>query len=174
MRQRSRYPHICLAMKRGSDAKGRVLQRLQSAWDSLLDSYADLSEAELLEPGVTGAWSIRDIIAHVTWWEEEALTHLPVILAGSRPPRYSEQYGGIDAFNARKTEQTKGLSLTQVLQQRDHVHHRLIALVQNIRNDQLTGESRVRRRLRLDSYGHYPKHEQAIRSWREHRAGRPV
>src|SRR5512144_2221590 len=104
----------------------RVLQRLAAEWDSLLDSYAGLSEAELLEPGVTAAWSVRDIIAHVTWWEEEALTHLPLIVAGGRPPRYSVTYGGIDAFNARMTEQRKALSLAEVLRLRDHVHARLL------------------------------------------------
>ena len=32
------------------------------------------------EQGVTGSWSVKDIIAHVTTWEEEALKHLPLIL----------------------------------------------------------------------------------------------
>jgi hypothetical protein len=151
-------------------SKERVLQRLESAWESLQESYAGLSEAELLEPAVTGDWSVRDIIAHVTWWEEEALTHLPLILAGGRPPRYSVKYGGIDAFNARMTQRTKGLSLAEVLQRRGDVHAKLIALVRSAPDDQITAEGRFRRRLRLDTYGHYPKHEQAIRTWRERRA----
>lgn len=143
----------------------RLLKRLESAWASLQESYAGLPEAEMLEPGVTGAWSIRDIIAHVTWWEEEALTHLPLILAGRRPPRYSMKYGGIDAFNARMTEHRKDLSLAQVLARRDDVHQRLIDFIQRVPDDQLAG--RFARRLRLDTYGHYPKHEQAVRAWRE-------
>lgn len=146
-----------------------LLQRLDSAWQALKQSYAGLSDLELQEAGVTGAWSIKDIIAHVTWWEEEALTHLPLILAGGRPPRYSVTYGGIDAFNARMTEQRRDLTLTEVLRQRDAVHRRLIALVRSAPEAQLTGETRFRRRLRLDTYGHYPKHAQAIRAWRERR-----
>ena len=93
----------------------QLLKRLEEAWEALKESYAGLSDAELLEPGVAGAWSVRDVIAHVTWWEEEALTHLPLILAGGRPPRYSVTYGGIDAFNARMTAQKKDLSLAEVL-----------------------------------------------------------
>ena len=147
--------------------KARLLKRLESAWASFRESYAGLSEAEMLEPGVTGAWSVSDIVAHVTWWEEEALTHLPLILAGGRPPRYSVKYGGIDAFNAQMTEQRKALSLAEVLQQRDDVHQRLIALIQSVPDDQLA--ARFVRRLRLDTYGHYPKHEQVIRAWRERR-----
>ena len=147
----------------------KVLQRLATAWKALLDSYADLSEGELLEPGVTGAWSVRDIIAHVTWWEEEALTHLPLVLAGGRPPRYSETYGGIDAFNAKMTAQRKDLSLSEVLRQRDDVHRRLLSYLERVPDDQLASETRARRRLRLDTYGHYPKHARAIREWRARR-----
>jgi hypothetical protein len=155
-------------------SRERLLRRLESAWESLQESYAGLSEAELLEPGVTGAWSVRDIIAHVTWWEEEALIHLPVILGGGTPPRYSVQYGGINAFNAHMTQRTKSLSMAEVLRRRDEVHRRLIALVQSTPEAQLAGESRFRRRLRLDTYGHYPKHERAIRSWRERPASSHV
>jgi hypothetical protein len=148
---------------------GKVMKRLDQAWEELKQSYAGLSESELLEPGVTGNWSVRDIIVHVTWWEEEALTHLPAILAGKRPPRYSTTYGGIDAFNARMTDERSHLSLAAVLQQRDEAHRRLITLVEGTPDDQLAGETRFRRRLRLDTYGHYPKHARAIRQWRQRR-----
>jgi DinB superfamily len=149
--------------------RARLLQRLDKAWDAFRQSYAGLSDAELLEPGVTGAWSVKDIIAHVTWWEEEALTHLPLVIAGGTPPRYSVTHGGIDAFNASMTERRKGLSLADVLRQQTEVHRRLVALIQRAPDRQVSGETRFRRRLRLDTYGHYPKHERAIRRWRERR-----
>jgi len=148
--------------------RSQLLKRLDRAWEALKASYNGLSDSELLEPGVTGTWSVRDIIAHVTCWEEEALTHLPLILAGGRPPRYSVTYGGIDAFNAQKTEQKRNLSLSEVLQQRDETHRRLIDFIQSVPEDQIARETRFRRRLRLDTYSHYPKHAEAIRKWREH------
>ena len=77
-----------------------LLKRLDTAWGAFQDSYAGLPAAELMEPGVTGDWSVRDILAHVTTWEEEALKYLPLILEGGTPPRYRATYGGIDAFNA--------------------------------------------------------------------------
>ena len=147
-----------------------LLTRLDAAWRGFTQSYAGLSEAELLEPGVTGAWSVKDIIAHVTTWEEEALKHMPVILAGGRPPRYSVTYGGIDALNARMTDQKKDLPLSEVLAQQEAVHQCLLALIEGLPADQLGGKSRVRRRLRLDTDGHYPIHASAIRRWRKHEA----
>jgi hypothetical protein len=151
--------------------RGQLLQRLDRAWLAFKASYAGLSEAQLLEPGVTGAWSVRDIIAHVTTWEEEALEHLPSILEGRRPPRYSVTYGGIDAFNALMTKKKASLSLPEVFRQQEEIHGRLITLIERVPADQLTIETRFRRRLRLDTYSHYPKHATAIRRWREQRTG---
>ena len=144
----------------------QVLQRLDAAWSEFEESYAGLSDAELLMPGVQGDWSVRDIIAHVTWWEEEALKHLPLILQGGRPPRYSVTYGGIDAFNALMTGQRRDLPLAEVLRQHDEVHARLVEYVRAAPEAQFTRETRFRRRLRLDTYGHYPLHARAIQAWR--------
>ncbi len=147
----------------------QLLDRLEKAWLEFRDSYAGLTEGELLEPGVTKAWSVRDIIAHVTWWEEEALKHLPLVLRGGTPPRYSVTYGGIDAFNAMMTNQKKSLSLADVLTEHVDTHRRLIDYLERVPEDQLTSETRFRHRLRLDTYSHYPKHTKAVRRWREQR-----
>lgn len=149
----------------------QVLERLDAKWSELEESYADLPDSRLLTPGVTGRWSVRDIIAHVTWWEEEALKHLPLILDGGTPPRYSVTYGGIDAFNALMTEQRRALSLAEVLRRRDAIHERLVAYVRDIPDEHFARETRVRRRLRLDTYGHYPIHAKAIRAWRTRPVG---
>jgi hypothetical protein len=147
----------------------QVLERLDTAWQDLTAAYAGLTEDEMLRSGVTGRWSVRDLIAHVTWWEEEALRHLPIVREGKRPPRYSVTYGGIDAFNALKTEERRELSLTEVLRRRDDVHAQLVAYVRDAPAELYARETRFRRRLRLDTYGHYPLHAAAIRAWRSAR-----
>ena len=151
------------------DRRQTLLKRLDKAWCVFEESYAGMPESELLEPGVTRAWSVKDIIAHVTTWEEEALKHLPLVLMGKRPPRYSVTYGGIDAFNAQTTEQKKNLSLLEVFRHHENVHHRLVELIDGVPEGQLGGDTRFRHRLRLDTYGHYPLHAHAIKTWRERR-----
>jgi hypothetical protein len=167
---------MLLAMRRwlfmlgeGHMNRSQLLGRLGKAWNALKESYAGLSEAEMLEPGVTGTWSIKDIIAHVTSWEGESLKHLPLILAGEKPPRYSVTYGGIDAFNAQTMEKKRHLSLSAVLQQRDDTHRRLVEFILNVPEEHFTRETSFRRRLRLDTYSHYREHRTAIEKWREQR-----
>jgi hypothetical protein len=149
--------------------KQQLLKRLETAWTALKESYTGLSNAQLLDPGVMGDWSVKESLAHVTIWEEEALKYLPLIINGEKPPRYV-QYGGLDAFNAQMIEQKRGLALSEVLSQLDETHRRLISYIQSVPEEYFTRETRFRHRLRLDTYSHYPLHARAIQEWRE----RPV
>ena len=143
----------------------RLLNRLDTTWTALSDAYAGLSDAQLVQPGVVEDWSVKDILAHVTTWEQEALEHLPHIIAGGTPPRYAAQ-GGIDAFNARATEDGRRMSLAEVLRRRDQTHARLLDFIRSQPEGTFEGQTRARRRLRLDTYGHYPEHTATIQAWR--------
>src|SRR3954462_3590778 len=125
----------------------QLLTKLDKAWVELEESYAGLSDAQLAESGVVGDWSVKDILAHVTTWEEEALKYLPLIVEGGKPPRYAT-YGGLDAFNALRAEQKRSLALAEVLRQLDEVHGRLTAYLQSVPEEQFTSETRFRHRLR--------------------------
>ena len=149
----------------------QLLKKLDAAWVDFKGSYAGLSDLQLTEPGVTNDWSVKDLLAHVTVWEEEALKYLPTIIEGGKPPRYSQLYGGIDAFNSLRTEQKRILSLSDVLRQLDEVHSRLTDYLQSVPDGQFTRETPFRHRLRLDTYSHYPLHARMIREWREGKEG---
>ena len=149
--------------------KQQLLKQLEKAWTAIKESYAGLSDSQLTEPGVMDNWSVKDILAHVTTREEEALKYLPLILAGGKPPRYI-QSGGIDAFNAQMAEQKRGLALSDVQRQLDETHRRLLDYIRSVPEEHFARETRFRHRLRLDTYSHYPQHARAIREWRE----RPV
>jgi uncharacterized protein (TIGR03083 family) len=147
--------------------KQQLLDKLERAWTGLRQSYAGLSDAQLTQPGVTDGWSVKDILAHISTWEQEALKYMPLILQGVRPPRYFDLYGGIDAFNAQMTAENKKLTLSDVLQQLEDSHRQLVAAILAAPEDQFTTETPFRRRVRLDTYSHYPIHARDIRAWRE-------
>jgi len=105
-------------------------------------------------------------------WIDDSFEANRQSVKGRKPPRYSLTYGGIDAFNALMTDQKKDLSLPEVLRQMNDTHCRVLNLIESAPESQLKGETRFRHRLRLDTYGHYPKHAQAKEVARE--AGRRV
>ena len=152
-------------MARRSFAMGRepLLRRLQREWQAFQDAVAGLPDAVLVKPGIVGRWSLRDVLCHITTWEEEFLKVLPLILAGQPLPRY----GGIDAFNDREQERKRGLSLDAVKRQLAATHERLLAAVAGLPQVDDTVERRLRRRLRLDTYHHYQEPAAQIVAWRK-------
>ena len=142
-----------------------LTRRVERAWADLENSYAGLSEAEMTLSGVAGEWSVKDVLAHITTWEDEALKHLPTVAGGGRPPRYAST-GGIDAFNARSFEAKRSQTLSEVLDELDKTHARLLEYIAATPEHQLS--PRFVSRLRLDAYGHYRLHAAAIREWRAH------
>ena len=150
--------------------KQKFIENLEQTWAAFNESFTSLSDGQMVQPGVCGEWSVKDILAHVSTWEEESLKYLPTILRGEQTPRYTKLYGGIDAFNARMSEECRGLSLDEVRKRLEHTHHRLMTYLESVPEEQFIKETRFRRRLGWDSYKHYPMHTQAIREWREHAA----
>jgi len=148
----------------------QLLNRIDKTWTAFTESYAGLPEERMIEPGVAGDWSVRDLMTHISIWEDETLKYLPVIIEGGRLPRYAAQ-GGIDAFNARAVEARRGLTLAEVKDQLEETHRRLLAYVQSVPEEQFATETRFRHRLRVDTYSHYPEHTEAIRAWRERMPG---
>jgi hypothetical protein len=62
-----------------------------------------------------------------------------------------------------------GLSLEETHHQRDDTHQRLITYLQSLPPDLLATNERFRRRIRLDTYGHYAIHSADIQEWRASR-----
>jgi hypothetical protein len=147
--------------------KQKVLEKIDQAWTAFRESYEGLTAEQMSQPGVIGEWSVKDVVCHVSCWEEEALKYLPHTLHGDRLPRYSSMYGGIDGFNAMMTEQKRVLTLTGALCQLDEIHARLLEYLQGISEEQFATEARFNRRLRLDTYTHYSEHTDAINAWRQ-------
>lgn len=148
----------------------QLLARLDERWQEFKAAYSGLSENQLDVPGVVENWSVKDVLAHVNTWEEEALKYLPIVLRGKKPPLYAHLYGGLDAFNAKMSAEKRELSPAQVLERLDATHQKLVKYIQSVPESEFTTETKFRRRLRLDTYSHYPEHTKMIRVWRERTA----
>lgn len=148
------------------DSRTKLLETIESRWREFQDVLTGLTDVELEEPGVVEDWSVRDIVAHVTIWEQEALQHLPLIVAGGRPPRYSTTHGGIDAFNDQMMRRVRDISVAEVLRASSESHAQLISYLATVPEEFLASGSRFYRRLRLDTFGHYPIHTGHVLDWR--------
>ena len=141
----------------------QLIARIESRWRAFNEACAGLPDEALTQSGVAGEWSVKDLMAHIATWEGEAVKALPIIMQGKRPPRY----GGVDNFNARQNDANSRLSLAEAREALQASHRRLLDFIATVPESWFETETRFRHRLRLDTWGHYREHTQAILAWRQ-------
>ena len=147
----------------------KTLHTKRAEWDALL---VKVGEARMTQPGLAGEWSLKDIIAHVTWGEREMVGVLQAhALVGSDLWNVST-----DERNAAVFEQNRHRSLPDVLAEAQRVHAQLLEAVQALSEEDLVDAQRFRempadwvpwQMFAGNCYDHYEQHTPAIRAWME-------
>ncbi len=148
-----------------------VMRTARSNWEALL---AEAGEARLTEPGVEGDWSLKDIIAHITYFETWAADNVMAFRRGE--PRPQSEYKGleVDEENARIYERLRAKPLAQVLQESQVSFQRSIEAVQGLRDEDLYDPKFTRvpdadwtvfDLVEGDTFEHYNDHIKSVRAW---------
>lgn len=128
-----------------------LLRRIRDAYDDFSAAREAIPEDMLTTAGTVGAWSIRDVIAHVGADERWMAGQLEALQAGLQPTPES-CYGedeppptGIDLStqdgrNAWQHERLRGLSLEDVLGMAADSHARLVGIIGSLSDAQLAEE----------------------------------
>jgi hypothetical protein len=146
------------------------LRRLQSGraqWEAAL---SDAGEARMEIPGVVGEWTLKDVIAHVAWYEMQMTEMLQ-----TRTLEASELWGlDHEMRNAAIYEANRDRPLDEVLAEAAKAYHDLEALVVALDDEDLNNptcfadmpdEWEPWRIIASNSYGHYQEHIPDIRAW---------
>ena len=148
-----------------------VMHTARSKWEALL---TEAGAARLTEPGVEGHWSLKDIIAHITYFEVWATDNLIAIRRGD--PRQQAEYTGLDVDeeNARIYERNRVKSVAEVLSESQASFERSIEAVRGLRDEDLYDPEFTRKSgadwtvielLEGDAYEHYQDHTTSVRAW---------
>jgi hypothetical protein len=139
----------------------------RAEWEALL---AQIAADRMTQPGVEGDWSIKDIVAHVTWHEREMLGVLRTrALVGSDLWNLPT-----DERNAAIFEQNKDRALDDVLEESRQIFPRLLELAAGLSAEELNDPRRFSEMpeewspwelVASNSYTHYPDHIASIRAW---------
>lgn len=135
--------------------KERVMRDMDKAWRALMDSVRGIPESLMAEPGVSGHWSVKDILAHIAAWDRETTRVVMQILRGDEPqwPIHDQK------FNDVNYDADKGLSVNEARNRALSAHKALVEM--------LDGKSEVRAAwLQGATYDHYPEHTEDILLWR--------
>lgn len=77
-----------------------LVDRIRNARVELEDVLARFDRRDLTEPSLSNGWSVKDILAHIGFWERRIAT-LYGILSKGELPQDTIGAGGLDELNAR-------------------------------------------------------------------------
>ena len=139
---------------------GDVLRRIDESWQDLQSAVAEVPAQRMEESGVVEAWSIKDLLGHVTTWESEMMANVQLVIDGLE----MKDYPTIDAFNAETSAAKRAISPEALQRELTSVHARTVEFVSALSEGLLSREE-VEWRIRMDTFAHYSEHAERIRSW---------
>jgi hypothetical protein len=125
--------------------RAELVQQLNSeheAWRTLL---AEIGEDRMEEPGVAGAWSIKDVVAHLTAWRRRTVGRLEAVARGQPEPKpeWPADLTEDDAINAWFHERDRNKSVSQTLADSRRVFEHLVLAIEKMPEDTLEHPERL-------------------------------
>jgi hypothetical protein len=99
--------------------KKQLLTEIQKERAALADLLVDLSAEQMTQPGVLGAWSVKDVLAHLIEWEQMVLGWYAAGKKGKIPaiPAEGIKWSELPRLNQQIYEKHRDRSLPDVLKQ---------------------------------------------------------
>jgi hypothetical protein len=156
-----------------------ILRTERIRWNALLTQVgADRMEIS----GVEGEWSVKQLVAHLTWYEQAILDGARQVAATGKftRPRDRGPYMGLtmDELNDCIAAESRERPLADVLAEADQAFDQLLTLIaavpQDVLNDPhilgLPDDLVPWMGVANNSYSHYRQHEDSLRAWLDRQA----
>jgi uncharacterized damage-inducible protein DinB len=117
----------------------QALEQLNNTRTELLDAIHGIDQAALDRKGVLGAWSIKNMLAHIAAWEAWVVQALPARLAsGTTPPDLAQRLVDEDASNAEEVAEREELTPDEQLMELERNRAELLVFVHGLDEATLT------------------------------------
>lgn len=104
-----------------------VLVHLRSARSELLAAVEGLSAEEMAGVPASGAWTVREILAHLSGWAAWDVARIQDILEQKLPDL--SVIGDVDAFNAGLVAERRAWSIQQIMAEMESAQETLLGLL---------------------------------------------
>ena len=154
--------------------KVELLDLLKSRRNEFDAAVSAIPQASMLEPGAAGHWSVKDIIAHLAYYEGWMADRLQEQLEGKI---YTPTQLDMMHWEPRNTiiyEQNKSRTLDDVLKSSKATFDRLVAAVE-AHEEAFLFEPKIFEgapgpvipadMIRSEVYDHYPQHIPSLKEW---------
>jgi len=136
--------------------RDEIIGNIERSWESWTAALDGIPEGLTTEPGVCGYFSIKDLIGHIAYWDEQDLERAHKLARGEvvQPNDWA-------TMNDQEYEQHKGDTLDEQTARMLDAHARLSLDVRNL--DPIDS-------LQLsDTWEHYDEHRDQVLTWRDNK-----
>ena len=138
------------------DDGAAVAERMRAEHGRLEALLANYSDEELVQPERFGEWSAKDMLAHITFWEQRLIAYVNGAKESLVQPDEDEQ-AAIDRINAEVLAANRDRPLAEVRAAFDDSYQQTLALAESLSAEDLADEV-LYGLLAGDTFEHYREH----------------
>lgn len=146
-----------------------MAEKINKAHEELVKVMSALNEKDLSQPMAPGKWPIRDMLAHLIYWNQWGLDYVKERLAGGNPQGFGSDF---DRLNKEAAQHWAGHTPSQLLGELDKVRRDTVDYIDSIGPEKLAekwafegGETEAGEFLNSFA-GHQLYHCKQIQEWR--------
>lgn len=155
--------------------KAELLARIRTERKLLEAELADLDGDQMTKPGVEGCWSIKDLIAHISVWEQRMITWLKQTLRSEVPQQLPAgmTWDDLDRWNEQTYLEHRDRPLDEVLAESNRSYRQAVQAVETMPEKALIepdyyvwrGGKPLWEMVAANTFWHYREHRETIRAW---------
>ena len=158
-------------------SKADLLRGIRSEYTLLEETLAGLSERQMMQQGVEGDWSVKDIIGHIASWQKRMVGWVTQALQGEIP-KTEESIDQMHQWNHESYLENRDRLLAEILAEFRHWHQQALTLTETTSEEDLCDPNRyvwlkgkpLWTVIVGDTRDHYQDHRQAIARWQENQS----
>lgn len=155
--------------------KGKLLEKIHMERDRFEETVVKLTKDQILDPGLAGGWSVKDILAHISVWEFRMIEWLEQALKGEVPELLAPDrtWDDLDEMNKQSYSENQSKSLSLILSQFHASFPKAIQAVEETPETALIDLNRFEWRdgnplwkiVATITFWHYKEHGEQITAW---------
>ena len=156
-------------------SKAQLLKDIHTERMRLERNLSTLSAEEMSQPGVTGTWSVKDILAHLVAWERLLLEWYQAGLKGYSASTLpvGMSHNAISILNQEIYDSNRSRSLDEILAEFHASYQQMLAVIQEIPESDMfvhgrfdwTGKLTLADYIAGNTCNHYAWAKSQIRKW---------
>ena len=157
--------------------KSRLLEEIQIEHQRLEKTLAMVDKEQMLIPGVIDEWTVKDILAHITVWEQRMVRWLGEAMSGEVAQMLPDgmTWDNLDEWNEQTYQEHRHRPLEQVLADYELSYPQALKAAKEVPEVDLIDPDRFDWRegdplwvmVAANTFWHYTEHEESVRAWLE-------